>query len=93
MGALFSSPSPPPPPPAPVIHTPDPVDEERKARLKALERRRRGRAGLVATSEKGLDDAPGSTLGGGSSSATETRDGPAASGPPPQKTLKKKLGA
>lgn len=84
MGSLFSSPS--PPPPAPVIVTPDPVDEERKARLKALERRRRGRAGLVATSAKGLEDVSDDTLGGAS---TQDSGGGASATPAP----KTKLGA
>ncbi|OHC72435.1 MAG: hypothetical protein A3B62_03820 [Rhodospirillales bacterium RIFCSPLOWO2_01_FULL_65_14] len=61
MAALFSAPKPPPlPPPPPLL--PDPTEEERKQRLAALERRRRGRVGTIATSERGLlqlgDDAP-----------------------------------
>ena len=51
MGGFFSAPSPPPPPPPPA---PDPEDEERKRRLEALERRRRGRAGMIHTSDRGL---------------------------------------
>lgn len=54
MGSLFSSPSPPPPPPAPVLPRPDPEEEARKERLAALQRRRRGRAGTIATSERGV---------------------------------------
>lgn len=61
MAGLFSAPKPPPPPPPPPP-LPDPAEEERKRRLEAIERRRRGRAGTIATSERGLlslaDDAP-----------------------------------
>ncbi len=63
MGSLFSSPSPPPvytPPPAT-----DPEAEAREARLEALARRRRGRAGTVATTERGLLTTSGE--GGGKS--------------------------
>ncbi len=52
MGGFFSAPSPaplPPPPPAP-----DPAEDERKRRLEAIERRRRGRAGTIATSDRGV---------------------------------------
>lgn len=53
MGGLFSRPS--PPPPAPVYRPgPDPEEEARKRRLENLERQRRGRAGLVATGQRGL---------------------------------------
>ena len=52
MGGLFSAPKPPPPPPPPPL--PDPEEENRKRRLEALERRRRGRAGTIATSARGL---------------------------------------
>ncbi|GAB6052878.1 hypothetical protein JCM17960_16980 [Magnetospira thiophila] len=55
MGGLFSSPSPPPPPPAPAPAK-DPEEEARKLRLENIERRRRGRAGTVLTSERGLLD-------------------------------------
>jgi len=54
MGSLFKSPSPPPPPPAPVLPKPDPEEEARKERLAALQRRRRGRAGTIVTSERGV---------------------------------------
>ena len=50
MGGLFSNPSPPPPPPLPVI---DDDEDETKRRLEALARRRRGRAGTIATSARG----------------------------------------
>ena len=32
----------------------DPVEEERQRRLEAIERRRRGRGGTIATSERGV---------------------------------------
>ncbi|MEG3618983.1 hypothetical protein V5T82_11000 [Magnetovibrio sp. PR-2] len=54
MGGLTSSP---PSPPAPVYEQPavDPtVEAERKARLEGIERRRRGRAATIKTSERGL---------------------------------------
>lgn len=54
MGSLFSSPNVPPPPPAPVLETPDPEADARKARLDALKRRRRGRAGTIVTGRKGI---------------------------------------
>lgn len=54
MGGLFSSPPPPPmPEPTPV----DTGEEDRKRRLEAIDRRRRGRAGTIATSERGVLDA------------------------------------
>lgn len=53
MAALFSAPKPPPPPPPP-LPLPDLDEEERQRRLAAIERRRRGRAGTIATSERGL---------------------------------------
>lgn len=49
MGGFFSSPSPPPPP----TPAPDPEAAARDERIKLLARRRRGRAGLIATSERG----------------------------------------
>lgn len=52
MGGLFSSPSPAPLPPPPP--TTDPAEAERKNRLEAIERRRRGRTGTIATSERGV---------------------------------------
>ena len=52
MGSLMSSPSAPPmPAPEPL---PDYAADEQKARLDAMERRRRGRAGTVTTSDRGL---------------------------------------
>lgn len=55
MGSFFSAPTPaaPPPPPTPVA-APDPDEEARKAREQAVARNRRGRQGLIATSERGL---------------------------------------
>lgn len=52
MGSLFSSPSPPPPQPLPSL--PDPEEAERKRRLAAIDRRRRGRAGTIVTSDRGI---------------------------------------
>jgi hypothetical protein len=55
MGGLFTAPK--PPEPAPIV-TPapkeDPEEAARAARLEALERRRRGLAGTVATSYRGV---------------------------------------
>lgn len=52
MGGIFSSPSAPPmPAPEPV---PDYGAEEQKARVDAIERRRRGRSGTIVTSDRGL---------------------------------------
>lgn len=59
MGGLFSSPPPPPVEPTPV----DTGEEDRKRRLEAIERRRRGRAGTIATSERGVLDTLGNTAG------------------------------
>ncbi|QXM23625.1 hypothetical protein KO353_09890 [Elioraea tepida] len=57
MGGLFSAPKPPPPPEPPPVAPPpkeDPEEAARAARLKALERRRRGLAGTVVTSYRGV---------------------------------------
>lgn len=52
MGGFFSPPSAPPlPPPPPPIDT---GEEDRKRRVEAIERRRRGRDGTIATSERGV---------------------------------------
>ncbi len=52
MGGLFSTPSPPPvAAPAPA---PDPEEEARKQRLETIARNRRGRQGMIATSERGV---------------------------------------
>lgn len=52
MGGFLSTPKPPPlPAPDPG---PDPAEEERKRRLQMIERRRRGRAGTIVTSERGF---------------------------------------
>lgn len=62
MGGLFSSPS----PPAPVYVTSpakDPEAEARKQRQEAIARNRRGRFGLVNTSNRGLlEQAAGDSL-------------------------------
>ena len=52
MGGLIgaSSPPPPPPPPAPVVV----ADDSEKKRKDQLRSRRRGRAGTVATSPRGV---------------------------------------
>ena len=56
MGSFFSTPKPAAlPQPEPVV-TVDPVDEERKARIAAMNRARRGRSALIATSDQGLQD-------------------------------------
>ena len=63
-GMLGGAPSPPPPPPPPPP-LPDPEEEERKRRLDAIERRRRGRLGTIATSARGvLTEAGGSSTAG-----------------------------
>lgn len=52
MGGFFSAPSAPPlSPPPPAT---DPAEDERERRLEAIERRRRGRAGTIVTSERGV---------------------------------------
>jgi len=52
MGGIFSGPSAPPPPaPAPVV---DISAVEQKARLEAMDRQRRGRAGTILTTDRGL---------------------------------------
>lgn len=52
MGGVFKSPKPAKlPSPAPVVDT---AEEERKLRLETLARMRRGRAGTIATSPRGL---------------------------------------
>ena len=56
MGGFFSGPAAPPlPPPPPVVDT---AEEERKSRLEAIDRRRRGRAGTITTSERGVLNEP-----------------------------------
>jgi hypothetical protein len=51
MGSIFSTPKPPPIPAPPPL--PDTEGQERERRLESLERRRRGRKGLIKTSPKG----------------------------------------
>jgi len=53
MGGLFSAPSPPPLPPPPEP-APDPAVAEEKRRREAIDRKRRGRRGLITTSPRGL---------------------------------------
>jgi len=53
MGGLLSPPSPPSPPPLPIIAD-DGEAAKRRLRLEAINRRRRGRVGAIATSDKGL---------------------------------------
>ncbi|MBL4747320.1 MAG: hypothetical protein JKY17_00550 [Magnetovibrio sp.] len=52
MGGIFSSPSPAPMPAQKVL--PDPAKEAETARLESIDRRRRGRAGTITTSDRGL---------------------------------------
>lgn len=54
MGGILGGPPSPPPPPPPPPPLPDPQEEERKRRLEAIERRRRGRLGTIATSPRGV---------------------------------------
>jgi len=53
MGGILSSPKAPPAMPAPEP-LPDPAIAEEKARVDAMDRRRRGRAGTITTTERGL---------------------------------------
>lgn len=66
-GFLGGASAPPAPPPLPAA--PDPEIEARKLRLENIARNRRGRVGMVATSDRGVLDpvdsvagAPGKTL-------------------------------
>lgn len=45
----------------PVVATTDPEEEARKQRQETMARNRRGRAGMVATSERGVLDPVAST--------------------------------
>lgn len=67
---LPAPPPPPPPPPAPVqvieapaapSPGPDTAEVEAKTRLDQLDRQRRGRVGLIATSDRGLLSQPAAT--------------------------------
>lgn len=63
MGGFFGGSS--PPTYVPVTTTDDAEEEARKQRLEAMARNRRGRAGMIATSDRGVlsADAPaGKTL-------------------------------
>ena len=66
MGGFFSSPEPPAPTPVVLPVAPAPVDEARTKRIEEMERNRRGRAGLIATSDRGL-------LGTADASATPSK--------------------
>lgn len=59
MGGFFSTPS--APDPVSIPATTDPEEEARQQRLETMARNRRGRAGMIATSERGV---LGSTAGG-----------------------------
>lgn len=52
MGGMFDAPK--APEPAPLPPEPEPEEDERKARLEAIKRRRRGRAGMIETSPRGI---------------------------------------
>ena len=60
MGGIFSSPSPLPAPKLPEL--PDPDEEQRKLRLKAMDRQRRGRGGMITTSPRGIFSVTPGTL-------------------------------
>lgn len=66
MGGFFggSAPAPAPVYTPPVVTTTDPDAEVRKQREEIMARNRRGRAGMVATSERGVLD-PVAAKGGG----------------------------
>lgn len=70
MGGIFSAPKVPPPPPPPPP-PPEPEDEDRKRRVENLERQRRGRAGLIVTSARGLlDETPAAAAPGAATAKT-----------------------
>ncbi len=54
MGAFFSAPAPAAPPPPPPPPPPSGIDDEAKLREDLVARNRRGRAGLIATSARGV---------------------------------------
>ena len=69
MGGFFGSSAPAPAPYVPPVAATDPEAEARKQREEIMARNRRGRAGMVATSERGVLDPvapaaakPGKTL-------------------------------
>ena len=51
MGGIMHTPS---PPPTPQPTMPEPARSQEEDRLDALERRRRGRAGTILTTDRGL---------------------------------------
>mgnify|MGYP001806695722 CR=1 FL=1 len=53
MGGFFGG-APSAPAPAPLPAATDPEEEARKQRLETMARNRRGRSGMVATSERGV---------------------------------------
>jgi hypothetical protein len=61
-GAPSAPPAPPPPPPMP-----DASEEARKLRLDNIARDRRGRAGMIVTSDRGVLDPAGATPAAGKS--------------------------
>ena len=63
MAGLFSPPS--PPAPLPLAALGDADTDEAGRRLEALARRRRGRAGTIATSARGVSRTPRSLLANG----------------------------
>lgn len=54
MGGFFGGGSPQPAAPPPLPALPDPEIEARKLRLDTIDRNRRGRAGMIATAERGV---------------------------------------
>lgn len=64
MGGFFGGSKPAPVYIPPAVSTPDPEAEARKQREEVMARNRRGRAGMVATSERGVLD-PVASPGGG----------------------------
>ena len=53
MGGFFGG-APSAPQPAPLPAAPDPEEEARKQRLETMTRNRRGRAGMIATGDRGV---------------------------------------
>lgn len=65
MGGFFGGSSNPPAPPPPMPVAVDPEVEARKLRLETIDRNRRGRAGMIATSERGVLDLATAQAGNG----------------------------